>query len=504
VTRTRRFLGGVGVGWASQAIMLVVGLWTTRFFLERLGQSSYGLWLVATQVLGYLGLADLGVLALLPRETAYASAHAAEGSHAATAVLLGRTFRLLLWQTALVAALAAGVWLIFPASWEPLRGPIGVLLIGFVLLFPARILPAAVQGLQDLAFVGALQLAAWGTGTALTVLLTFQGRGLVSLAIGWIATQLVMAVGCAARLLRRFPTAVPRTLPALPPGFARSFLTRGSWMNLNQVAQVLLTGTDLLIIGRQVGPAAVVTYSVTGKLPMVFQGASQTLPAAAVPALSELKAQDDRPALLRVNGALMQAVFLVSGATAVVVLAANASFVGWWVGANRFGGALLTAAILASMLLHHANMCLGYALFAMGHERRLTLTALADGVATVALSLVLVRAIGPVGAPLGAIAGVCLISLPFNLDALARATGTPFGSLFRPLVPWVWRMAIVVPAATLAGMTWVGGHFLVAATTASAGAAAYVLLMGPYALRDPLGEYTRKYGRALLARVRGA
>lgn len=501
MTRTRRFLGGVGVGWMSQAVMLVVGLWTTRFFLERLGQSSYGLWLVATQVLGYLALADLGVLALLPRETAYAGAHADPSR--ATAELLGRILRMVLWQTLLVAALAVVVWFVLPAAWRPLRAPIGVLLVGFVLLFPARILPAAVQGLQDLAFVGALQLAAWGTGTAVMVLLTLQGHGLLSLAIGWIATQVVMSVGCLVRLLRHFPAAVPRSLPPLPPGFARSFLTRGAWMNLNQVAQVLLTGTDLLIVGRQVGPAAVVTYSVTGKLAGVFQSASQTLPAVALPALSELKAQDDRPALLRVNAALLQAVFLVSGATTVVVLASNASFIGWWVGAGRFGGALLTAAILASMLLHHANMCLGYALFSMGHERRLTLTALADGVATVALSLWLVRALGPVGAPLGAIAGVSLISLPFNLGALARATGTRFGALLRPLAPWAWRMAIVAPAAALAGVTWTHGHFLVAAATATAGVAAYALLMGPYALRDPLGEYTRRIGRALLARVRG-
>ncbi len=483
--------------------MLVVGLWTTRFFLERLGQSSYGLWLVATQVLGYLGLADLGVLALLPRETAYASAHAAEASLAATAELLGRTFRLVLWQTALVAALAAGVWLALPAAWEPLRGPIGVLLVGFVVLFPARILPAAVQGLQDLAFVGALQLLAWGTGTAITVALTFQGRGLVSLAVGWIATQLVMAVGCAARLLLHFPTAVPRALPALPPGFARSFLTRGSWMNLNQVAQVLLNGTDLLIIGRVVGSASVVTYSMTGKLAAVFQSWSQTIPAAAVPALSELKAQDDRPALLRVNGALLQAVFLVSGGTVAVVLATNASFVGWWLGASRYGGMALTAAILLSLLLHHANMCLGYALFAMGHERRITLTALLDGTVTVLGSFLLVRALGPIGAPLGAIAGVCLISLPLNLDALARSTDTRFGAAFRPLAPWLARAALAFPAAALVGLTWASGRFLVAAVTASAAAAGYALLMLPYALRDPLGEYTRKYGRALLARVRG-
>ena len=68
----------------------------------------------------------------------------------------------------------------------------------------------------------------------------------------------------------------------------------------------------------------------------------------------------------------------------------------------------------------------------------------------------------------------------------------------------VYRGGSFAPAAAVAGVTWTQGHFLVAAATASAGAAAYALLMGPYALRDPLGVYTRKYGRALLARVRGA
>src|SRR5262245_12172675 len=56
VTRTRRYVRGLGAGYASQLLLAVVGLWVTRFLLEHLGQHDYGLWLVATQLLAYLML----------------------------------------------------------------------------------------------------------------------------------------------------------------------------------------------------------------------------------------------------------------------------------------------------------------------------------------------------------------------------------------------------------------------------------------------------------------
>jgi len=46
------------------------------FLLHRIGQHDYGLWLVGAQLLGYLGLMDFGIVALLPRATASAAARA--------------------------------------------------------------------------------------------------------------------------------------------------------------------------------------------------------------------------------------------------------------------------------------------------------------------------------------------------------------------------------------------------------------------------------------------
>ena len=76
MSRTNRMLGGLVFGYGNQVVLTLVGLWLTRFLLARLGQSDYGLWLVGTRVLGYLLLLDVGVVVLLPRETAFATGRA--------------------------------------------------------------------------------------------------------------------------------------------------------------------------------------------------------------------------------------------------------------------------------------------------------------------------------------------------------------------------------------------------------------------------------------------
>src|SRR5829696_9288754 len=71
MTRTQRFLGGFTIGYVHMAVATAVGLWLTPFLLMRLGANTYGLWLVGTQIIAYLLLMDLGIVALLPREAAY-------------------------------------------------------------------------------------------------------------------------------------------------------------------------------------------------------------------------------------------------------------------------------------------------------------------------------------------------------------------------------------------------------------------------------------------------
>jgi O-antigen/teichoic acid export membrane protein len=290
---------------------------------------------------------------------------------------------------------------------------------------------------------------------------------------------------------------MPRRLAFSGFGSAREYVTRSIWVSVSQIAQVLLNGTDVMIVGALLGPAAVVPYACTGKLVSVLANQPQAILQSAAPALSELRTTADRHRLFQVSAALAQATLAVSGLVACVVLAVNAGFVRWWVGPEQFGGIALTVLLLAAMIIRHFNTTNVYALFCFGHERRLALTGLADGLTTLSISALLVHSLGLIGAPIGAIAGVVLVSAPLNLAALAHETAATRRDIVSSLMPWLWRFTAVALVAGLTG-AWIqpASFMFLAILGAAAGLFYSVAVVAPL-LRSPAGVYLRP----LLARV---
>lgn len=502
MSRTNRFLSGIGFGYASQVITTLIGFWLTPFLLYRIGQHNYGLWLVGTQLMFYLALLDIGIVSLLPREVAFATGRARSTEEATDLPLIfGHTVRLILWQMPLVALGALIAWFLMPADWQELRNPIGVVLLAFVATFPLRIFRAVLHGLQDLAYLGRTGIACYLLSTGTTVALVLAGWGLYALAIGWTVQTFAGAFTAWYRLRTRFPTVMPGSLPQMPWSTARTRLTQGGWVSLSQVAQVLLNGTDILIVGKLFGPAAVVPFVITGKLINVLSNQPQMLMASAGPALSQMRMAESRARLSGVCIALSQAMLMVSGVVVCVVLAVNQGFVSRWVGAGQYGGSWLTALILLSMLLRHWNLTIASALFYFGRERRLCVTALLDGLLSVGAMFLYVREFGLVGAPLGAITGVCVISLPANLWALAHEGDLSVASLLQPLVPWFARFVLLAVGIIVLARIWVPNNFLMLGLTAVGVAAIYLAVMFPLALRAPLGDYVRPRLFPIRARV---
>lgn len=504
MSRTKRFLGGISFGYANQLLVMVAGLWLTPFLLYRIGQHDYGLWLVGAQILSYLTLMDFGVVALLPRATAYATGRAGSFESAVDLPdIIGQTTRLVLWQMPVVALAALIVWFTMPAEWATLRMPLGLVMLVFVATFPLRIFAAVLQGLQDLAFLGKVVILTWFISTATTICLILAGLGLYSLAVGWILNQTISSLICYQRLRRRFSSVLPRKLSALTRTNAKTQLTKGTWASLAQIAQVLLNGTDVLIIGKLLGPLAVVPFVCTGKLTGVLANQPQMLMQAAAPALSEMKMGESRERLFNVCTALSQAMLMISGAVVCVVLTINQSFVSWWVGAEQFGGFLLSGLILLEMLLRHWNTTAAYTIFCFGCERRLAITTLADGVLSVCAAIVFVWLIGPIGAPLGTILGVCLVSLPGNLSVVARESGVTIGVLMKSLWPWFWRFVLLVTCAWGVTRVFIPQGLVVTLATAALSALVYAVVMLPVALRAPLGAYLQPYVTSLRGKLFG-
>jgi len=492
--RLGRFVSGLGLGYLHTLVVLAVGLWLTPFLLRQLGTHDYGLWLLASQVLVYLALMDLGVVALVPREVAFAVGERGSVGRGFSpadpdpvAAVVRRTIGLVVWQTPAVAlAAAAAVWLL-PSEWELMRRPFAIVAAGFVLAFPLRVFTALLQGLQDLAYLGVVQLVAWTAGTATTIALAFAGAGLYALAGGWVVSQLLPALVAWRRVAVAFPGVLPRRIARLSWSEARCSLGRGSWISVAQIAQVLLSGTDLVVAGRLLGPEAIVPYACTGKLLSMLANQPQLFMQMALPALSELRGSAARARLFEVSRSMTQVMLLASGAIVALVLVVNGPFVSWWVGGSRFGGQTLTALLLAGLLVRHVNVTIVYTLFCFGYERRLALTSIAEGMSGVALMWLLVPRLGLQGAAAGMLISTLAVSLPANILALAREQGASPWAFAESIAPWFARFAAVATGATVLVVTIRPQGLLAALPLALAIGAAYLAVMMPVLRTPPLG-----------------
>lgn len=500
--RTKRFIAGAGIGYAYQAVVMIVGLWVTPFLLRRLGQHDFGLWAVGTQILGYLMLLDMGVLALLPRETGNATGLAQGKPEAAQLSLLtAKVIRIVIVQLPVVALAAALTWYFLPAAWLALRLPLAVMLVVFVVLFPFQILQGVLNGLQDLAFLGSIRMLGWAITTVVSLALVFRGLGLYSLAIGWGLGEVVSILCLAWRTKARFPYVLPQKIFSVTWKESRSYLGRSLWVTVSRVASILINGSDVLIIGKVLGPLAVVPYVCTGKLISVLANQPQMLMDLALPGMSEMRYSESRERIQQASTALSQILLLFSGTLVCAVLVLNRSFVSWWVGAGQYGGFTLTVLIVALVLLRHWSRSLINTIFCFGYERWISIVSLVDGTVTITSAIVLVHFFGPIGAPIGGIVGVCLVSLPANLWALSRELNTSAGRLLLPIRGWALRMVLLATAAAFIQKSFAWHSFPLMAAIGAGTLLIYLLIMLPVAASPPASLYVMPLLHSLRSRV---
>jgi O-antigen/teichoic acid export membrane protein len=250
------------------------------------------------------------------------------------------------------------------------------------------------------------------------------------------------------------------------------------------------------------GPAAVVVYACTTKILALVMNQPYLIATTALPAVTEIQATGERDRLWRACRALGLGILLVSGGLAVAVLAVNGAFVPWWVGPEQYGGPTLTLLAVVAMIARHWTFTLLQTVFALGHDRRLAVTALADGLVTVASMVGWVAAVGVIGLPLGSLTGLVLTNGPVAVLTLAAEEGVSPLRVLRGAVPWLVRFLAVGGPVAAASFSPHASDPVFAAGLLAAGVIGYVVLCLPLLGREPLRGY-REQAIATLRRKLG-
>ena len=333
----------LAAGAATSVLTAAIAMLTTPILLRWLGTERFGVFRVAIDWFGYVGLLEFGVGGAL--QALLAQAFGRDDRAGVAAVVKAGTKAYLL-TGGLMAAAAAGLVFALPALVRAppdlageLRAGCWVYLLVYAWLPLAAFRPLAEAGQRG--YVVNLFLAAQVVVVAAaSVALAAAGWGLVGQFLALVLGGSVFAVGLAWAGVRRFPEIL---LPGTPDDRIGRSVWRLSWPNLlwNLSGRVGLLSDNILLVGF-LGPAAATPFILTQRLITMASVQVQAVGGATWAGLVELHHRGDKEGFVR---GLIQVTRLTStlGAGLLLPIAVwNRDLIGLWVGPDQYAGPAVT------------------------------------------------------------------------------------------------------------------------------------------------------------------
>lgn len=438
-----------------------LGLWfvLTPFILRELGPVRYGLWAVIGSLIGFSSLLDLGIGDAVTRYVAQHVArqdfHLARGL-VATALRIYTLIGLALIVASFIAALAIHG---LGGTTQTVAGDTAglVILIGLSagISIPLSIARSVLLGLQRFDITNLVDTSGTFVSAAATIIVLLLGFGVPGMLAINVPTS-VLAFGASAWFVRR----VAPELRFGWSGASRSFVgpvLGFSWPLLaTRVASQLQTRTDEIVIGLFLPISAVTPYSLARKLSELAQVLASQFVKVLLPLASQLDARNDQTGLQSLYVATTRATLMIFAPVAAVLIVLARPILLSWVG-PPYGDAAILVVILALASLMDVSQWPGALILqGMGRHRPLAPMAIGNGLANLALSVVLVQAIGVVGVALATLvpmtAEALLLVMPYALRVIgvrpadvARRVVWP---VFAPAVPTVMLLYLLRELAT--------------------------------------------------------
>jgi O-antigen/teichoic acid export membrane protein len=492
MTRTRRAATIAAFAYCQYALAIVTGIFLVPLTLHTLGARAWGLWLASSEVLSYAGMADLGILGVLPWMLAAADGRR-DRAELRTLVSQG------LWLGSCVgvayAVVAVTAWHVLSprlflteADRALVARPLTILVVSTALSYPIAIYKAVIVGLQDAFFNGVLAIVHGAIAVVLTAGLLLGGYGLYALVWAAVVPSVLGLVVSAVRVAMiapdlAFAVSRPR-FDELRVLFVNGF---GTW--LGTLGWQLLAASNGIVITYMGHPEWVPIYSCTGKVAAMCLPLAWVLPDSGHIGLAQLSGERQSDARVRKVVLMMQRLhLLVAGVMACGLLVFNPAFVTRWVGAPLFGGVPLNALLAVGVLLHSFVHGLVSSASIIGNRAKVGVLVLVNGVLQTLLAIVLGHRLGLIGIAWASLVATSITALPGGIVLLRHSASLTARSLISEAVlPWAVRALPLLALAGVIGVFYQAIGLWLSAIAAALVCLAYAWQMRPlYAAALPL------------------
>lgn len=459
-----RAVMNVVANWGAFAISAVVSFLLSPYVVHSLGNDAYGIWVLISSLVGYLGLLDLGVRGAV---TKFVATHHAAANHAAASriasaafVVFGLAGIVAIVVSALIARFGLGLFEVSP-EYADVAGP--VLVLGGVTIaitIVGGVFGGIVVARQRFDLVNSSAVAITFLRAIAVVITLEAGGGLFELAVVQLGVSVLQSL--VSILLSRY---VYPELHVRPTRFAsvdlRIILSFGLYSTLLNLASTLVLYSDTLIIGAYLPVALITFYAIATNLIDYTRNLVSGISTTITPLTSALAGAQE---MGRVTEAMITGgryATLVCLPIAITFLLRGHSFIGLWMGPEYAGPAgdvlvVLTLGLLSSSPL---QICTA-TMIGINRHAKMVPAFLAEAVVNVVLSIALIPHYGILGVALGTLVPRLAIALGFGPWYARRVVGVRISSflgrtLLRPalsMIPFAlasWLIERGWPASNL-------------------------------------------------------
>ncbi|MGA3092557.1 MAG: polysaccharide biosynthesis C-terminal domain-containing protein [Terriglobales bacterium] len=419
----RRFAKNAVANLGRGSAAAMVALLLPPVLIRHMTSASYAVWVLALQVVSYVGYLDFGLQTAIGRYIAFANekrdAKWRDGifSTAFAGLVIAALLGLLL-----ILATAIALHRIFPkvplALVTPMRMALLIVGTSVALGLPASAWNGVFVGLQRYD-VPAVTTSAGRLLSALGLIFAaIAGQSLVFMA-AVIAVVNILSYALQYRLLRRIAPEIRFQSKLITSPIIRELSGYSLSLTVWSFSMLLINGFDLILVGRfQFG--AVTAYSASATLITFLAGAQNAIFGVIMPHAAALQARNNSEALgnLLVRTTRFGVLLLLLTGLPLIVFAAP--LIRIWIGPQfaQAGGNILIVLVIANMMrltgAPYASILIG-----TGQQRLVIVSPLTEGVTNLVLSILLGLKYGAIGVAwgtlFGAIAAV-LANIFYNLQ----------------------------------------------------------------------------------------
>ncbi|MBV9310887.1 MAG: oligosaccharide flippase family protein, partial [Solirubrobacterales bacterium] len=447
-------LRNIASNWALSLVTIVVTYVLTPFTIHRLGDTTYGTWVLITSTTGYLLLLTLGVPMASVR---FMAQYAAEGNVRQLNAAIGTSARLYLALGAVALIIGCTLFLFFDAIYvlpASLRSQARLAFFLVVLYVSASFIGQLPFGImaahRDFVRRNAVLISTLVLRLGLTLVLLAIAPSLVTLAVVLLLALLFQYAAMWLVVKARYPT-LTLQLSASNSQELRRIFSFSAFVLVLSVGERLMFQSDALVIGAFIGVSRVAYYAVANSVGLYLTEFVIAIAAVVMPAATTFHAHGQRAALEEVFLKWSKVTLSLTLLAGMFLLVLGRRLLGWWIGPDyevSAGRVLEILTVGALFYLPVRGVALPI-LMGVGQPQRATLAYLLCGVLNVGLSIWLARPLGLIGVALGTTIPL-VVYAAILLLLTCRAINVSFARYTGYVVP----RALLGSLAPLAVLVW--------------------------------------------------